>query len=170
MKKGGVIADISETLLELGKSTAKQGAQAVGQTFNPMQVFDKKTERPVQVDDNLKMEKITENVPNSTKLDLNKLQDNYKNDDIGKLQATRHHLFKLVKEGEEKAIMQRKQEEEERKKKEAEEEQEKKKKEQEQQQVLPEVPKGKERKSIMGAHKKKADLSHAETKPSTSKG
>ncbi len=168
MKKGTIQADIAETLLELGKSTATQSAKAVNQTFNPVKLTETLTtsenSQPAAV------EKIKASGEGSSKLDLNGLNEKYAKQDTENLSAMRHRLFKLVKEGEGKAIAERKQENENRKKHELEDVQEKKRKQEQESQVLPGVPKGKERKSIFAIHKKKADLSHVETKPSVSKG
>ncbi len=169
MKQGTMQADIAETLLELGKSTTTQSAQAVNKTFNPLKIVEQVATKKEGIDQ-VTGEKITEpNVPNSTKLDVKKLQEKYKGQDDIELTGMRNRLFKLVKEGEEKAIAQRKQEEEMRKKQELTEEEDKKKKQQQADQQPQDIPRGKERRTIFSAHKKKAMEQHVETKPSVSK-
>ena len=174
MKKGSIQADIAETLAELGKSTATQSVKAVGQTLNPLTYTEKiiaKNQPGQENVDQLTGEKITkENVPNSTKLDVKKIQDKYKNQDDVQLGNMRNRLFKLVKEGEEKAIADLKREEEDRKKKELMELEEKKKKQQQATHQPDDIPHGKERRSIFAVHKKKAMEQHVETKPQVSKG
>ena len=172
--KRSFTSNVFEQLEDLGKSTVKATAQAVVQPLNPVKIIEniispggKENPADAQME---KMKQEQQSKQSSTPLDFGKLTQKYQENDQIKLMAVRKQ-FNLIKEGEQKAIEERKREDEERKKKFALEEQEKRRRQQEQQraQEAAPAPAGKERRTIGGVHKKKAQQLHQETKPSVGK-
>lgn len=170
MPKGNLLEDTFEQLVELGQSTTKKTVKSVAQIFNPLSVFDKQTdERANSLDQqNRRTESVRKN--NHTPLDFEKLQKKFKAQENTKTEALRNRLFQMVKQGDEKIVMENRQKELERKRREEYEKEEKKRreKEKEQQQQSENIPLGKIRRSIFSP-KKVAERSRAEIKPAVGK-
>lgn len=167
MAKGNFVKDTFEQIAELGGSTVKHGAKQINKTFNPLNMLPS-SEGTVDSDSNLEKKAETNEKAKSTPLNFDKLNQKYAYQDKQKLDMMRNRLHNLVKNDELRAIDYFKKREEERKRKEQMQEQEKKKKLHAQMQQPNAVPKGKQRKSILSP-KKKAQMEHQETKPSTGK-
>lgn len=171
-KKGTFWDDTLETVSELGKSTAKNAVSSVRQTFNPLAIL----EQTVGIDEENNtagemkkgMEKLKKE--NNTKLDFDKLQKKYQDQDKLKEQAMRNRLFQLIKSEDEKLLQKKKQKEAEQKQQEAYEEQEKKRQQQEkiQQEQAATAPQGKKRRGLFSP-KKVIERNVAEIKPSSGK-
>ena len=145
--KGTFVSNVFENLEDLGKSTVKNVAKNLKDTFNPLELMGK----AVGFEEKFKNK-------NSTPLDLKKLQEKYQDKDKVKLDAYRNKLFQLVKSGEEKLLDKEKQEKNKKLQQEAyQKDEEKKKKQQHIQNQSQETPHGKERKNIFGKTKKKAN-------------
>lgn len=162
-------------LLEFGISTAKSIPGQVAKAFNPLAgVFDKKAESSPNTPNKDKgVEKLMKdaNKDKSTPLDFQKLQNKFADQDKIKLEAMRNRLFNMVKNDEEKAILERKREAEERKQKELQEEQEKKQKQLQAQQDQPsDVPQGKVRKQLGATAKKVVSDTRQEMKGNKGSG
>jgi len=154
--KGKLLEDTFEQLVELGHSTAKKTVKSVAQTLNP---FDKM----------LDSSEIKNKEKNHTPLDFNKLQDKFKDKEKIAAEALRNRLFQMVRQGDEKIVMENRQKELEKKRREEWEKQEKKRKEKEKQEKQTnDIPLGKIRKTIFSP-KKTAKRQHTETKPSIGK-
>lgn len=170
MVKGNFLDDTFEQALEFGQSTVKASAQAVKTTFSPLKILEN-TKGLVSKQNDQGKEKIEKgqvNKQNHTKLDFEKLNSKYQNQDKVKTEALRYKLFQLVKSGEEKVLYEKKRDEEEKKQKLIYEEQEKKRKLFEKgKQEMP-IPQGKQRRSIF-SHKKVAQRQQTEVKPSSGK-
>lgn len=153
MPKGKLFEDTFEQLVELGQSTAKKTVKSVAQTLNP---FDKTSE--------------VKKGKNHTPLDFEKLKDKFQNKEKVQADALRNRLFQIVRQGDEKILMQKRQKEMEKKRQEEYIIQEKKKKEEEKkrQQQVGNLPRGKVRRSIFSV-KKTSERQHAEIKPATGK-
>ncbi|MDO8497509.1 MAG: hypothetical protein Q7S61_03105 [bacterium] len=168
MAKPGFWSDTFEQLAELGKTTGKQSAKSVAQTFNPVKILEQaagSTGSPNEGD--LKNE--FQKKKNHTPMDFDKLQKKYQEKDTQNLATLRNRLFQMVKSGDEKILAEKKQEEEEMKRKIYYDEMEKKRRKQATvQQQSQFAPKGKEKRGLFSP-KKKAQAQHAETKPATGK-
>jgi hypothetical protein len=171
MAKGQFLSDTFEQLAEIGQSTAKKTVKSVAQTFNPLAIFDTAPTKESQAGDEKKAAEFFKS-KNSTPLDVNQLQEKYKNQDQVKADALRNRLFQMVKSGEEKNLQEKKQKQKQKKYQEIQEAESQRrqleqKRIQEQQAI---APQGKERKSILGGKKKKGvNPQPAEIKPSTGK-
>ena len=171
MAKGNILHDSFEQLAELGKTTAKQGAKQVGQTFSPLKLLEHASGKNQDVNDKEKeqIDELKKKKDASTPLDFDKLQKKYQNQDKLKTESLRNRLFQMVKREDEKSLERKKAEEQEKKRKEEYEKQEKKKQLAQQQQVQSaEIPQGKQRRSIFSP-KKAAQRNVAETRPATGK-
>lgn len=168
MPKGNLFEDTFEQLVELGQSTAKKTVKSVAQTFNPLSIFDNQIDRRTDsVDDpNKRTESVKKN--NHTPLNFEKLQKKFQNQENMKTEALRKRLFQMVKQGDEKVLMEKRQKELEKRRREEYEKEEKKRKEKEKEQQSADIPLGKIRKSIFSP-KKVAERSRAETKPAIGK-
>lgn len=163
MAKGKLFEDTFEQLAELGKSTAKKTVKSVAQTLNPFSSLENGSSNPSQ-----SLEKQGKK-NNHTPLDFDKLNANYKKQEAGETAALRKHLFNLVKQGDERMIMEKRQIELNKKREENFSQQEKNKEEQKKkQQQSSDIPQGKTRRSVFSP-KKVAKQQHAETKPATGK-
>lgn len=172
MAKGTIIGDTFEQLAELGQSTAKASAKQIGKTISPINmvrsVFG--TETKSTDPKNALAEKLKSQKKNHTELDFNKLQEKFTNKDKVQTDALRSRLFNMVKQSDERSLMEDRQKKMQQKQQETALEQQRK--EQQQQQAFAQqqdnTPRGKERRSIF-SRKKVADRQHAETKPATGK-
>lgn len=172
MRKGSLLSDTFEELVELGKSTVqktgktvqdltvgavkKAGQSAVGQSFSHSENVSQNAEKAKTI--------------NHTSLDIKKIESKYKNEDREKAEEVRknlRHYFDLQKSEEKKAVDEHEKEEQERVKM-IEDEKEKKKKEEESRKQEVVLPKGKERKNIFSA-KKIAKRSQVETRVGSGK-
>lgn len=179
MAKFGFFEDTFEKALEAGTTIAKQSGKQVAQTINPLKILEKATgsQSPLPAEASAKAgqspqspESPQSKKGNHTKLDFQKLQNNYQNQDKAKTDALRNRLFQMVKGADEKILMQKRQEEIEKKRKEEYEGMEKKRREEEKkkQQTMQGAPKGKIRRFIFSP-KKVAKREQAEVKPSAGK-
>lgn len=172
MAKGNLWNDSFEQALEFGASTAKQSAQAVKQTFNPLKVLEQTTQSPQNSQDKgiEQTEKGKSNEQKHTPLDFDKLNEKYQDQDKQKLDGLRNRLHQLVKSDEQKAIEARKKQEEDRQKQFQQQDQEKERKEeqQRQQEAMQGEPQGKKRGSLFSP-RKKGQTSHQEVKANKSK-
>ena len=171
MAKGQFWDDTFERVLELGQSTAKASAKAIGSTFSPLKILESATGIKTTEDSGAeKMKTEAQKKKNSTTLDLDKLQKKYQDQDKMKTEALRMRLFQLVKRGDEESVIRMRQEEEEKKRKELYEEEEKKKKKNEQKRMQEQSsnPKGKTKKSIFSP-KKAAQREQVEVKANSGK-
>ncbi len=167
MPKGKLLDDTFEQLVELGQSTAKQTVKSVAKAFNPLSVFETSNTSTSSAEQ-LK-EKLSKEKSNHTPLNLEKLHNNYQNQEKAKQAALRQRLFQLVRQGEQQVIYDKKQQETRKQQEEAYIKQEKQRQEtikRQQEQVV--IPRGKVRKTIFSP-KKTAERQHAETKPSVGK-
>ncbi|MBI5127089.1 hypothetical protein HZA76_01380 [Candidatus Roizmanbacteria bacterium] len=164
MAKGKILEDTFEQLAELGVSSAKKTVKSVAQTLNP---FDKPSE--TQNPQNQKTLESLKKSKNHTPLDFDNLKNKFQDKEKLKAEALRNRLFQMVKQGDEKLMMEKRQKELEKKRQEVYLEEEKKRKDEEKkrQQAAP-MPTGKIRRSIFSS-KKTAEQQHAETKPATGK-
>jgi len=172
MAKGNFFSDMADQALEFGVQSVKSTTQ-VPKALNPIpKVFESAKTAGQGVDPGIEKNQSSSQKPKSTPLDLKKLDERYKNQDNVSVEAMKHRLFKIVKEGEQKAIMDLKREDEERKKKEAMEEEEKKRRRQqeEQQQAQADMPQGKVRKTLGMTSKKVVQDSKQEFKAGKSSG
>lgn len=174
MPKGSFLDDTFEKLAELGTSTAKKAGQSVVSTISPTKIAEQITGSESSVNNpnaqkNPKEEQ--EKDKGHTKLNLKELQQNYQSQDDQKVDALRNKLFQLVKSGDEKILQEKEKEKNEKEQKSFHEDQQKRKKKKEvlRRQSQEGAPQGKERKSIFGKKKKKAQVSMAEIKPSVGK-
>ena len=169
MPKGKLFEDTFEQLVELGQSTASKTVKSVGQIINPFDKGNTSVKENSQNSLNSSTEKLKNKKNNHTPLDFEKLKDKFQNKEKVQADALRNRLFQLVRQGDEKILMEKRQKDMEKKRKE---EYEKQQKENElrkkKQQQANDLPQGKVRSSIF-SHKKIADRSHAETKPATGK-
>jgi len=170
MPKGKLFEDTFEQLVELGQSTAKKTVKSVAQTLNPFDKGATTVKENSQNSLNSSTEKLKNKKDNHTPLDFEKLKDKFQNKEKVQADALRNRLFQIVRQGDEKMLVQKRQKEMEKKRQEEYLIQEKKKKEEEKkrQQQVGNLPQGKIRRSIFSA-KKVADRSHSETKPATGK-
>lgn len=172
MPKGSFLSDAFEKLAELSTSTVKKTTQAGKQIVSPTKIIEKITGTESTINNpNLLSNPEKNKNPNHTKLNFEKLQQKYQNNEKPDVTALRNRLFQLVKSAEEKAISDAKRKEQERTQKFVYEEQEKKKREQERQrqEQTELVPQGKVRKSIFSRKKKAAQANTVEVKPSKGK-
>ena len=168
MAKPGFWSDTFEQLAELGKTTGKQSAKSVAQTFNPVKILEQAAGTGISPNEG-DIKKEFQKKKNHTPMDFDKLQKKYQEKDTQNLATLRNRLFQMVKSGDEKILAEKKQAEEEKKRKIYYGEMEKKrKKHAELQQQSQSAPKGKEKKGLFSP-KKKAQEQHAEIKPSTVK-
>ena len=165
MAKGKLLEDTFEQLVELGHSTAKKTVKSVAQTLNPFNYEKNNSQNSL----NSQTEKLKNKKDNHTPLDFDKFKNKFQDKDKLKTEALRNRLFQMVKQGDERLIMEKRQKSLEKQRREEWEKQDKKRKEEEQKkQHSTQVPMGKVRRSIFSA-KKAAQQQHAETKPSTGK-
>lgn len=175
------LEDSFEKLVEQGatqsKKVVKSAGQQIKQTFSPTKMWEEllgvssstSNERTSEVGDGNKKTSEVKMGGRYTPLDLEKLGKSYQTSEKQKQEQLKQHLFRLVKEGEEKLMYEKKKEEQEKKQRDVYELQEKKKKEEEKKkQQAGDIPQGKVRRSIF-SHKKVAERSHTETKPATGK-
>jgi len=169
MAKGKLLEDTFEQLVELGHSTAKKTVKSVVQTLNPFDKGDTSVKENSQNSLNSSTEKLKDKKGNHTPLDFEKLKNKFQDKEKLKTEALRNQLFQMVKQGDERLLMEQRQKELEKKRQEAYLEQEKKRKEEEKKrkQAAP-IPMGKIRRSIFSP-KKVAQKQHTETKPATGK-
>jgi len=170
MVKGGLIEDTFEKLAELGVSTTKKTVKSVSQTLNPFsdQVFEKKGNSN---EVGAKIPEIKSKEKSHTPLDFEKLKSKFQDKEKMKVEGLRNRLFQMVKQGDERMLMEKRQKEIEEKRREAIEEQQKKQRKEEQKRHMEldqGAPRGKIRKNIFSP-KKSAEKQHAETKPATGK-
>ena len=175
MSKGKLLEDTFEQLVELGQSTASKTVKSVAQTLNPLSAFNKQSggktsESPLSSRAREGSDRVEGSKnKNHTPLDFEKLKNKFQNKEKVQADALRNRLFQIVRQGDEKMLMQKRQKEIEKKRKE---EYEKQQKENElrkkKQQQANDLPRGKVRRSIFSA-KKIADRSHSEIRPATGK-
>lgn len=169
MPKGKLFEDTFEQLVELGQSTASKTVKSVGQIINPFDKGSSATKENSQNSLNSQTEKLKNKKENHTPLDFEKLKSKLQNKEKVQADALRNRLFQIVRQGDEKMLVEKRQKEMQKKRKEEYEKQyrqnESKKKKQQQSN---DVPQGRVRKSIF-SYKKTAERSHAETKPATGK-
>lgn len=171
MAKFGFFEDTFEKVLETGISIAKQSGKQIAQTINPLKLAESAMGLQKQGDKTLEqLEKGQSKKQNHTKLDFQKLQKKYTDQDQMKTKMLRQRLFQLVKTQEEKSVTAMRQEEVEKKRKEAYEEEEKKRKAEEKKrdESMSIAPMGKIRRSIFSA-KKMAKREQTEVKPASGK-
>jgi hypothetical protein len=170
MAKARILEDTFEQLVELGQSTAKKSAQQVTQTFNPLKLAESTLgQENSQNSLNSSTEKLKNKKDNHTPLDFDKLQKKFQDKEKIKTEALRNRLFQMVRQGDEKLLMEYRQKEIEKKRRAEWEKQEKKRQEEEKKKKSTGlIPKGKVRRSIFSV-KKIADRSHAEIRPATGK-
>jgi len=165
-KKGRVVHDSFEQVAELGKGTARELKDAVG-SFSPLNFFENiSTQSATPKKEGEEGKKQGDHTP----IDVEGLEKQYEGEDKQKEQALRQKLFRMVKQGEEDEVEKKKREEQEKIRAELQEEQQKKEDEKKlrEQQDIGGLPQGKVRRSIFSP-KKKAQMQHAETKPSVGK-
>lgn len=165
MTKGRLLEDTFEQLVELGASTAKKTVKQIGQTLNPLSIFDQNqnfNESTKQKTEQLKKQ------PNHTPLNFEELNKKIQNQEKAKQESLRQRLFQMVKEAEKKAIEEEKQKEIQKRREEYAREQEKNQQRQKQQEEAFIIPQGKIRRSIFSP-KKVAQRQHIETKASVGK-
>ncbi len=170
MPKGGFWDDTFEKLAELGKSTAGKTVKSMGSIVSPTKMFESVTGKQSGDRGIEQLEKGKSKKQNHTPLDFKKLQDSYQNQDKAKTDALRNRLFQMVKNEEEKLLMQHKQEEKQKKQRELYEKEQKKRQEEARLKASQsaELPHGKERRSVF-SKKKVAKREQAEVKPSSGK-
>lgn len=172
MKKGTILEDTFEKLAEQGGKASNTIKKSLTSVVSPTKMWEQILGiAPSENDNGLeKLKNEQQKNKNHTPLNLEKLHTKYQNNEKQKLEKLRFHLFRLVKQGEEKTLYDKRKEEQEKKQKIIYEAQEKKKKEEEKKkrEQINEVPKGKVRRSIFSP-KKVAERQHAETKPTTGK-
>lgn len=170
MPKGKLLEDTFEQLVELGQSTANKTVKSMAQTLNPFDKGDTPVKENSQNSLNSQTEKLKDKNKNHTPLDFEKLKDKFQNKEKVQADALRNRLFQIVRQGDEKILMQKRQKDMEKKRQEEYLIQEKKKKEEEKKRQLQvgNLPHGKVRRSIFSV-KKTVDRSHAEIKPATGK-
>lgn len=181
MAKGNFFEDSFEKLVEQGatqsKKAVKSAGQQIKQTFSPTKMWEELLgvssgeagQGESGNETKKRNESIIKNGGSHTPLNLERLANSYQNSEKQKQEQLKQHLFRLVKEGEEKVMYEKKKEEQEKKQREMYELQEKKKKEEEKKkQQAGDIPQGKVRRSIFSP-KKVAQRSHTETKPSSGK-
>ncbi|MFH0979548.1 MAG: hypothetical protein V1803_01220 [Candidatus Roizmanbacteria bacterium] len=170
MTKPKLLEDTFEQLVELGQSTAKKTVKSVTQTLNPFSppsVIPSEAERSEAESRNLKTESIKGK--NHTPLDFERLKQKFQDKEKIKTEALRNRLFQMVRQGDERILMEKRQKEMEKKRQEVYLQEEKKRKEEEKKrkQAVP-IPMGKIRRSIFSP-KKVAQQQHTETRPATGK-
>ena len=101
-KTGSFLDDTIEQLEQLGKSTVKQTAASLKQTFSPTSLFEHVTGQTSE-NSNQKMEQLKKD-KNSTPLDFAKLQENYAGQDKQKTDVFRNRFFQIVKNEDEKLL------------------------------------------------------------------
>jgi len=167
MAKGKILDDAFEQLVELGQSTASKTVKSAAQIINPFDKVASSTKEDQKSFSNSQTEKLKNKKDNHTPLDFDKLKDNFQNKEKIQADLLRSRLFHIVRQGDERSLMEKRQKDIEKKQKE---EYDKQRKENELRrkklQQSNELPQGKERKSIF-SHKKSAERQHAETKPAT---
>ena len=168
-KKGSIVSDSFEQLVELGQSATKKTAKHVGKTVSPSKVLEEmlglENADPKQAEILRKLEK--KSGMNHTPLDLEEL---HKKQDSDKEASLRNRLFQLSRQEEQRIVAEKKQKKQQKAQQELAEEQEKKRREAEEkkkQQEAP-APAGKQRRSIFSP-KKKAQEQHTKTRPATGK-
>jgi len=169
MAKGKILEDTFEQLVELGQSTAKKTVKSVAQTFNPFDKANNASKDESKEQYKKEVEKLKRKKDNHTPLDFDKLKDKFQDKEKAQADALRNRLFQMVRQGDERVLMEKKQKDLEKKRHE---EYEKQKKEQDlkrkKQQQANDAPQGKVRKNIF-SHKKVAERQQAEVKPATGK-
>lgn len=169
MPKGKLFEDTFEQLVELGQSTASKTVKSVAQTLNPFDKGNASVKENPQNSLNSQTEKLKNKKESHTPLDFEKLKEKFQDKEKVQADALRNRLFQIVRQGDERMLMQKRQKEMEKKRQEEYQLQEKKKKDEEKKRrQANDVPQGKIRKSIF-SHKKTAERSHAETRPATGK-
>lgn len=174
MAKGTVLSDSFEQLIELGQSTAKQGAKSIAQTFSPLKLLDQLTgkisDRPASVEKEQNDRKTEAIKKSSTPIDFKKIQQSYQNQDKTKLESLRNRLFQTVKHEDEKSLQRKKNKEQQKMQKKEEESQQKKHQQLQKQQLeqSQETPRGKTRRSIFSS-KKVVQRSQQEIRPASGK-
>lgn len=163
-----ILSDSFEQIVELGKSTVKSTVQTMKGSQKKSQRSDKPARSENQILTRLhEATKSQEAAANSyTPLDMDRLENQYKNQDQKSLQDVRE-FFKKYKDEEKKIIEERKREGQERMQQ-AEKEEEEKNKKQTGGLSQVQAPKGKERKSIF-SRKKVAKRSMVETRAGSGK-
>ena len=167
-KKKTILSDSFEQVAELGKTTVKKTAKTLKDIVQDVGTA-KSLEKLIDGNGSTSAEKT--NGQNHTPLDLDKLKENYDEQDKQRMKTLTAHLFQLSKQEEAKVNVERKQKEQQKLQQDVSEEQEKKRREEEkkkQEEQGPPLPSGKKRSSIFST-KKKADEQHMETRPSTGK-
>src|SRR3990167_6802104 len=158
MRKGSLLSDTFEELVELGKSTVQKTGKAVhGLTVGTVKKVGQSVvgQQPINSSEHISQNKEKTNNLNHTPLDIRKIESSYKNEDREKTDKVRQnlrHYLDLQKSEEKKAVYEHEKEEEERVQTIADEE-DKKKKEMEGRQIETPLPKGKERKNIFSPKK-----------------
>lgn len=167
-KTGSFWDDTIEQLEQLGKSTVKQTAVSLKQTFSPTNLFEHATGKSSE--NNSQRIEQQKNGKNNTPLDFAKLQDKYAYQDKQKTDALRNRLFQIVKGDEEKMLQKKKHEEQQKQQQLVYEEQDKeRKKQQQKQQSAPGEATGKQ-KGRLGQARKKAHVPNpTEMKPNSGK-
>lgn len=172
MPKGSFWNDTFEKLAELGTSAVKKTGQSVKQTFDPGKMVEQVTGNESSPNNpNNSKEQLTKK-KGHTKLDLDKLQKSYQDQDKQKTDALRNKLFQLVKSGEEKVMQEKEQKEKDKQQQILNQEQEKKRKREEEEKRRMEseaAPQGKERRSIFSRKKRAKPIPTVETKANSGK-
>lgn len=165
MAKDKILEDTFEQLAELGTSTAKKTVKSMGQILNPFSSENNSSQSP----SDSQTEQLKNKKNNHTPLDFEKLNAKFQNREKQKTQALRNRLFQMVKQADERLLVEKKQKELEKKRREELEKQEKKKKEEEKKKKQQgTIPGGKIRRSIFSP-KKAAQQQLTEVRPATGK-
>lgn len=169
-KTGSFWDDTFEQLEQLGKSTVKQTASSLKQTFSPASLIDHVTGHSSEQNNTGLRAEQQKKGKNNTPLDLARLQETYANQDKQKTDALRNRLFQMVKGDEEKMLQMKKQEEQQKKQQLIYEEEDKaRKKQQQNQQGAPGEATGKQKGRLGQARKKAHVPDPAEMKPNSGK-
>jgi hypothetical protein len=169
MPKGNILQDSFEQIVELGQTTAKQGAKQISQTFSPLKILENITQNSPSTPSLNEKQSNEKNESKSTPLNFEKLKKNYEDKDKAKTESLRNRLFQLVKQQEEKSLEEKKTKEEKKGKKEEYKKEEKKKLLAQQKQAQEtEIPQGKQRRSIFSPNKV-VKREQAEVRPASGK-
>ena len=171
-----IIQNVFEQVREAGADMAKSSAKQVKETFSPWDMIKNsfvETDNPNQ-NQEAKLKELQGKNGNSTKLDFDKLNKSYANQDQQKILMMKQRLFQIVKRDEERVHQKGEQLKAEKVRQETYEQSEQKRRieEQKRQNAMSSAPEGKSGRgtALMGKKKRKAtEPQPAETKPGASK-
>ena len=168
-KKGTFVNDTFERLNEFVKKTEKSATSAVVDTLNPLVMVDKVTGFKTAASSGIEQrEKAKDKKPNHTPLDFDRLNNSFGEQDKAKTAALRERLHQIVKNADERLLLEGKQKIQQKEQEEFALINEKRKREAEERRHPKGIPQGRIRNSVL-SRKKVVQREQTEVRPASGK-